>query len=86
MNVATAIPDGLSLQTGEEIQFQAIVKQDGTLQVMRVLHRETPKPADEKPRMTLGDWARKWGGTFKLADGQSFEDVKRAAYQKKFGL
>lgn len=62
------------------------VKQDGTLQVMRVLHRETPKPADEKPRMTLSEWACKWGGTMKLEPGETFEDVKRAAYRKKFGL
>ena len=86
MNVTTAIPDDLSLQMGERIQFQAVVKQDGSFLVTRVLRRETPKTADEKPRMTLGGWARKWGGTFKLEKGETFESLRDAYLKKKYGL
>ncbi len=36
MTVQTSMPDGFQPQTGEEIQFEAIVLPDGTLQVTRI--------------------------------------------------
>lgn len=83
--IIAAIPDDLAPHQGEEIQFQALVQADGTLLVTRVIHREPPT-AKAAPKMTLSEWARKWGGTMKLEPGQTYEDLKRAAYQKKFGL
>ncbi len=83
--ISTAIPDDLTPHQGEEIQFQALVQDDGTFLVTRILHREPPATTAE-PKMTLSEWARKWGGTMKLEPGQTYEDLKKAAYQKKFGL
>ena len=83
--VATVIPDNLALKAGEEVQFQALIQADGSFLVTRVIHRQLPK-TDEAPKMTLTEWARKWGGTIKLEPGETYEDLKRAAYQKKFGI
>ena len=86
MNVTATIPDDLSLHAGEEIQFQALVQADGTFLVTRMLHRETPKPAEAKPLMSLSDWVRKWGGKFKLPEGKNFDDIRRDAVRKKHGV
>jgi len=84
--IATAIPDNLAPQMmGEEIQFQALVQADGTLLVTRVLHREPPI-AKAGGKLTLSEWSRKWAGTMRLKPEETFEDIKRAAYQRKFGL
>ncbi len=83
--IATAIPDDLLPRQGEEIQFQAKVQGDGTFLVTRVIHREPPA-RKAGPKMTLSEWAQKWAGSMKLEPGQTFEDLKRAASRKKFGL
>lgn len=83
--IATAIPDDLAPHQGEEIQFNALVQEDGTFLVTRIIHRQPPA-VELEPKMTLSEWTRKWGGTMKLEPGQTYEDLKRAAYKKKFGL
>ena len=83
--ITTAIPDDLSPHQGEEIQLQALVQSDGSLLVTRVIHRQ-PHARKAEPKMNLSEWARKWAGMMKLEPGQTYEDLKRAAYRKKFGL
>jgi len=82
--ISTAIPDDLTPHLGEEIQFQALVQKDGTLLVTRVIHRQ-PVPARTAPKMTLGDWGRKWAGIAALKPEQTVEELKREAYRKRFG-
>ena len=81
--VATSIPDNLNLNLnlnlhrGEEIQFHAVVQQEGSFLVTCALHRQPPLASrvpvalSDVPR-TLSEWAHKWAGTLHLAeDGQS---------------
>ena len=85
MTITATLPENIAPQTGEEIQFQALVQADGTFLITRVIHRELVTQLKSKSS-TLGDWARQWAGAMKLEPGQTYEDLKRAAYQKKFGL
>jgi hypothetical protein len=41
---------------------------------------------DNKPPMTLSEWVRKWGGKFKLPEGKSVDDIRRAAVREKHGV
>lgn len=82
--IATAIPDDLTPHQGEEIQFQALVQVDGTFLVTRILHREPPA-AKAEPKMTLTEWARKWGGTMKLEPGETVDSLRNAYMTEKFG-
>lgn len=91
--VATSIPDNLrlSLHQGEEIQFHALVQQDGSFLVTSVLHRQPPQVSpvtsvpNDAPR-TLGDWAHKWAGTLHLAEGESSQSLRDAYLAEKFGV
>jgi hypothetical protein len=90
--VATSIPDNLrlNLHQGEEIQFHALVQQDGSFLVTSVLHRQTPPTVNAPsalvdPPQTLGDWARKWAGTLHLAEGESPQSLREAYMTEKFG-
>ncbi len=83
--VTASIPEGLALHAGDEVQFQAIVQPDGGFVITRIIRQS--QPAVESPRARgLGDWARQWAGAMKLEPGQTYEDLKRAVYRKKFGI
>jgi hypothetical protein len=90
--VATSIPDDLSLNLhqGEEIQFHALVQQDGSFLVTSVLHRQpaqtapVPSASSDAPR-TLGDWAHKWAGSLHLAEGETPQSLREAYLTEKFG-
>lgn len=90
--VATSIPDELrlNLHQGEEIQFQALVQQDGSFLVTSVLHRQplqaspVPSALSDAPR-TLSDWAHKWAGTLQLAEGESSQSLRESYLTEKFG-
>lgn len=85
MKTTATLPDHIAPQAGEEIQFEAIVQADGTLLVTRLLHRELPA-ARETKTTALGDWARQWAGAMTLEPGQTYEELRRDAYRKRFGL
>ena len=82
--VATVIPDNLALKAGEEVQFQALIQADGSFLVTRVIHRQS-QDTKKASSMTLREWSRKWAGIAALEPGQTVEDLKREAYQKRFG-
>ncbi|WP_395732514.1 hypothetical protein [Prosthecobacter sp.] len=77
--VVTSIPDELRLELhqGEEIQFQALVQEDGSFLVTSVLHHHAPR--------TLGDWALKWAGTLHVAEGENAHSLRDAYLAEKFG-
>ena len=83
--VTTSIPEGLALHAGDEVQFQAIVQPDGGFVVTRIIRQSQTAAAPDKAR-GLGDWARQWAGAMKLEPGQTYEELKEAAYRKKFGI
>jgi hypothetical protein len=83
--VTASIPEGLALHAGDEVQFQAIVQPDGSFVVTRVIH-QSQRAGQPREDRGLGDWARKWAGAMKLEPGQTYEDLKRAAYRNKFGI
>ena len=83
--VTASIPEGFALHAGDEVQLQAIVQPDGGFVVTRIIRQSQPVMQPRKAR-GLGDWARQWAGAMKLGPGQTYEDVKLAAYRKKFGI
>lgn len=90
--VVTSIPDELRLELhqGEEIQFQALVQEDGSFLVTSVLHHQpppappSPSVSEDAPR-TLGDWALKWAGTLHVAEGENAQSLRDAYLAEKFG-
>lgn len=90
--VATSIPDEIRLELhhGEEVQFQALVQEDGSFLVTSLL-QSPPTPvvpvtarSSGAPR-TLGDWALKWSGSLNLAEGESRPSLRDAYLTEKFG-
>ena len=66
MTVQTSMPDGFQPQTGEEIQFEAIVLSDGTLQMTRIISRQTPATSATAPKREIMGWVNKWAGTIEM--------------------
>ncbi len=86
MNITASIPDDTLLKAGDEINLQALVRPDGSFLVTRVVRREAPKSASEKPRMTPSEWTRMWAGAFTVPSETNLDEVRRDAVRGKFGV
>ncbi len=85
--VTLAIPENLDLHEGDEVRFNALVQRDGTFvatHVTRPLSAGALKDVGQAPA-TLGEWARKWAGVAVSEADAGPENVKRAAYLRRFG-
>ena len=80
------MPDGIQPQTGEEIQFEAIVLTDGTLQVTRIISRQTPATSAPAPKREIMDWVNKWAGTMELGRTETRESLRQDYLDEKFGF
>jgi hypothetical protein len=85
MTLTTSMPDEVQPRAGEEFLLRALVLEDGSLRVTRVIHREphTAAPPDQPPQ--LMDWVNKWTGTMTLEDEETRDSLRTTRLNEKYG-